>query len=140
MTGRPGVPDNGNDWRKFRAVPRSYPLRSLLLYFVLIGVETEGLLDYQGRAGDHFHCAVEPSPGVEISIPEGELEKYIFMAEASFSAYAFGFLQGKTAHFSHFEAKKGKGKKQKGRPKLVVLFLVEKCTFSPVLSNFLTKT
>ena len=24
-----GVPDNGNDWRKFRAVPRSYPLRSL---------------------------------------------------------------------------------------------------------------
>ena len=29
-----GVPDNGNDWRKFRAVPRSYPLRSLVLYFV----------------------------------------------------------------------------------------------------------
>ena len=27
------------------------------------GGETEGLLDYQGRAGDHFHCAVEPSPG-----------------------------------------------------------------------------
>ena len=34
MTGRPGVPDDGNDWRKFRAVPRSYPLRSLVLYFV----------------------------------------------------------------------------------------------------------
>ena len=29
-----GVLDNGNDWRKFRAVPRSYPLRSLVLYFV----------------------------------------------------------------------------------------------------------
>ena len=29
----------------------------------LIGVETEGLLDYQGQAGDHFHCTVEPSPG-----------------------------------------------------------------------------
>ena len=29
-----GVPDNGNDWRKFRAVPRSYPLRSLVLCFV----------------------------------------------------------------------------------------------------------
>ena len=43
-----GVPDNGNDWRKFRVVPRSaFPC------FVrcLIGVETEGLLDYQGRAG-----------------------------------------------------------------------------------------
>ena len=29
----------------------------------LIGLETEGLLDYQGRAGDHVHCTVEPSPG-----------------------------------------------------------------------------
>ena len=28
-----------------------------------LGVETEALLDYQGRAGDHFHCAVGPSPG-----------------------------------------------------------------------------
>ena len=26
-------------------------------------METEALLDYQGRAGDHFHCTVEPSPG-----------------------------------------------------------------------------
>ena len=29
-----GVLDNGNEWRKFRAVPRSYPLRPLVLYFV----------------------------------------------------------------------------------------------------------
>ena len=29
-----GVPDNGNEWRKFRAVPRSYPLRSLVVYIV----------------------------------------------------------------------------------------------------------
>ena len=50
------------------------------------------------------------------------------------------FWKAKTAYFSHFEAKKGKGKKQKGGPKLVVLFLVENCTFSPVLSRFLTKT
>ena len=28
------VPDNGNDWRKFRAVPRSHPLRPLVVYFV----------------------------------------------------------------------------------------------------------
>ena len=28
-----GVPDNGNEWRKFCAVPRSYPLRSLVLCF-----------------------------------------------------------------------------------------------------------
>ena len=33
-----------------------------------------------------------------------------------------------------------KGKERKGRPKLVVLFLAEKCTFSPILSQFLPKT
>ena len=55
VTGRPGVPDNGNEWRKFRAVPRSYPLRSLVfLTFCVLGVETEGLLDYQGAGGGSF--------------------------------------------------------------------------------------
>ena len=44
------VPDNRNDWRKFRVVPCSHPLRPLVLYFVQ-WVETEGLSDYQGRAG-----------------------------------------------------------------------------------------
>ena len=29
-----GVTDNGNDWRKFRVVPRSHPLRALVLHFV----------------------------------------------------------------------------------------------------------
>ena len=29
-----GVPDNGNEWRKFRAVPRLYPLCSLVFYIV----------------------------------------------------------------------------------------------------------
>ena len=40
-------------------VPLAFPC----LLHCLFGVETEGLLDYQGRAGDHFHCTVEPSPG-----------------------------------------------------------------------------
>ena len=47
-------------------VPRRTSLVPLALpCFVLSlrGVETEGLLDYQGRAGDHFHCTVELSPG-----------------------------------------------------------------------------
>ena len=39
------------------------PLASPCLLLCLIGVEAEELLDYQGRAGDHFHCTVEPSPG-----------------------------------------------------------------------------
>ena len=58
-----GVPDNGNDWRKFRAVPRSYPLCSPCFVLRWIGLETKNVLDYQGRAGDHFHCTVERSPG-----------------------------------------------------------------------------
>ena len=29
-----GVPDNGNFWRKFRAVPRLYPLRSLVCTWI----------------------------------------------------------------------------------------------------------
>ena len=28
------VPDNGNEWRKFRVVPRSHPMCPLVLYFV----------------------------------------------------------------------------------------------------------
>ena len=39
------------------------PLASPCFVLRLIGLETEELLDYQGRAGDHFHCTVEPSPG-----------------------------------------------------------------------------
>ena len=45
--------------RRTSLVPLAFPC----FLHCLIGVETEGLLDYQGRAGDHFHCAVEPSPG-----------------------------------------------------------------------------
>ena len=40
------VPDNANDWRK--SFP---PLASPCFVLCLIRVETEGLLDYQGRAG-----------------------------------------------------------------------------------------
>ena len=45
----------------------------------------------------------------------------------------------KTIYFSHFEAKKGNGKEQKGRPKLVVFF-GRKVHFPPILSTFLSKT
>ena len=39
------------------------PLASLCFVLCFVGLEAEGLLDYQGRAGEHFHCMVEPSPG-----------------------------------------------------------------------------
>ena len=46
-----GVPYNGNEWRKFCAVPRLYPIAFPCFILCLIGVETEGPLDYQGQAG-----------------------------------------------------------------------------------------
>ena len=53
-------------WKCLEEVPRRtslVPLAFPCFVLLLIGVETEGLLDYQGRAGDHFHCTLEPSPG-----------------------------------------------------------------------------
>ena len=55
------VPDNGNEWRKLRVIPRLNPLRSLVCSF--FGVETERVFRLPGDGGDHFHCRVEPSPG-----------------------------------------------------------------------------
>ena len=62
MTGRPGyrtMEMNGGSSASYLACTPCVP------WFVhcLIRAETEELLDYQGRAGDHFHCTVEPSPG-----------------------------------------------------------------------------
>ena len=45
--------------RRTSLVPLAFPCFVLRL----IGLETKNVLDYQGRAGDHFHCTVEPSPG-----------------------------------------------------------------------------
>ena len=62
MTGRPGyrtMEMNGGSSAPYLALTPCVPL----FVHCLIRVETEGLLDYQGRAGDHFHCTVEPSPG-----------------------------------------------------------------------------
>ena len=54
------MPDNGNEWKKFCAVPRSYPLRSFVFCF---GGGNRRTFRQSGAGGDHFHCAVEPSPG-----------------------------------------------------------------------------
>ena len=45
--------------RRTSLVPLAFPCFVLRL----IGLETKNVLDYQGRAGDHVHCTVEPSPG-----------------------------------------------------------------------------
>ena len=62
MTGRPGhrtMEINGGSSAPYFACTPCVPL----FCTSLIGVKTEALLDYQGRAGDHVHCTVEPSPG-----------------------------------------------------------------------------
>ena len=62
MTGRAGyrtMEMNGGSSAPYLARTPCVPL--FVHCFIRVG--TEGLLDYQGRAGDHFHCTVEPSPG-----------------------------------------------------------------------------
>ena len=45
-----GGPYDGNAWRKYRVVPRAHPLHPLV-YAFFKGLETKGLLDFQGRCG-----------------------------------------------------------------------------------------
>ena len=57
MTGRPGhrtMEMNGGSSAPYLARTPCVPFFSTLFN----RVETEGFLDYQGRAGDHFHCTV----------------------------------------------------------------------------------
>ena len=55
------------------------PLASPCFVLSLVGVETEAFLDYQGRAGDHFHCAVEPSPGhIRCRRMQNPLQLYVY--------------------------------------------------------------
>ena len=73
MTGRPGYRTMemiGEVTRRTSLVPLAFPCFVLRL----IGLETKNVLDDQGRAGDHFHCMVERSPGHircrKLSLPE----------------------------------------------------------------------
>ena len=53
-------------WKWLEEVPRRtslVPLAFPCFVLRLIGLETKNVLDYQGRAGDHFYCTVERSPG-----------------------------------------------------------------------------
>ena len=58
-----GAPDNGKEWRKFRAVPRLYPLRSLVFCRLFSRGGNRRAFRLRGAGGDHLHCTVEPSPG-----------------------------------------------------------------------------
>ena len=41
---------DGNEWRKYRVVPRAHPLSPFVFAF-LLGLEAKGLLDFQERHG-----------------------------------------------------------------------------------------
>ena len=56
MTG--GLYD-GNEWRKYRAVPRARPL----VCAYSNGSGSKGALRLAGTTWDHFRCTVEPLPG-----------------------------------------------------------------------------
>ena len=59
-----GGPYNGNEWKKYRVVPRAYPLRPLIYaYFNRSG--SNGAFS----TWDHFRCTVEPWPSVEKLVP-----------------------------------------------------------------------
>ena len=64
-----------NDWRKFRAVPRSYPSKIPLSSTLFKrGGNRRAFRLPKGRAGDHFHCTVELSPGhitVSLTVANG---------------------------------------------------------------------
>ena len=62
MTGRPGC----RTMEMFGGSTGSYLARTPripLFMLIFIGLETKNVLDSQGRAGEHFHCTVDPSPG-----------------------------------------------------------------------------
>ena len=62
MTGRPGCRTMEMFGRKYRVVPRAYPLHPLICaYFHRVGNKERFRLPGVGR--EHFHCTVDPSPG-----------------------------------------------------------------------------
>ena len=65
--GDSGVSDNGNEWRKFRVVPRSHPLRPLGCTLVNRG-GNKSAFRLPGEGRDHFHCTVEPSLGSYLGV------------------------------------------------------------------------
>ena len=62
MTGRPGYWTMEMNGGSSAPVPRLCPLRSLVCTSFNKG-GSKGVFKLPGAGGDHFHCAVEPSPG-----------------------------------------------------------------------------
>ena len=93
---------------------------------ICILVSCQGVLTFVGQKGGQMTSSQGPWC-VYIYI-------YIYGGGLVFCLFFWLFARQKQHILAILRQKKGKGKKQKERPKLVVLFLVEKCTFSPVLS------
>ena len=57
-----GGPNDGNEWRKYRVVPRVYPLHPLgFACFSRVG--SKGAFRLPGATWDRFRCTVESLPG-----------------------------------------------------------------------------
>ena len=57
-----GAPHDGNEWKKYRVVPRAHPSRTLL-YANFNRFGSKGALSFPGATWDRFRSAVEPLPG-----------------------------------------------------------------------------
>ena len=91
-----GVPDNGNQWRKFCVVPRLRPLCPLVALF-LKRVETEGVLDYQGRAGVASIARWNLHP-VVFGVEESPVNTYHLHTKRCLRALSATWILSNTSH------------------------------------------
>ena len=56
-----GEQDNGNEWRKYRAILRAHPCVPVCTYFNRSG--NKGAFRLPGATLGHFRCTVEPASG-----------------------------------------------------------------------------
>ena len=57
-----GAPHDGNEWKKYRVIPRAHPSRTLV-YAYFNRSRSKELFSFPGATWDRFRCTVEPSPG-----------------------------------------------------------------------------
>ena len=83
------MPDNSNEWRKFRAIPQLYPFRSLALHFVLTGLETGRAFRIPGAGGESFPlCSGTFARSYSVKVARLQSE---FCTKDFFSSHEFSY-------------------------------------------------
>ena len=55
-----GAPHNGNEWKKYRVVPRARPSCTLRYAYFTTRSGSKGASGFPGATWDHFRCTVQP--------------------------------------------------------------------------------